>query len=584
MTYTNGFYSINIEFFNISSIIIIWEESFEVTFMEVSLKTAKYEQDSKKTQLVVDLFGPLIDISKIATFQGINLVRYLSEEDIVVHLNRSYPKSESWSTEEVLKCTFESLKNPKLRTQLVDTEILELICRAKLFCDVRVISTVKDEHLFNAAKQLLIDCSEHLLRFINPNIKIEEYMPFTDDDFSREENNGYIPGIVKWCKDNLNFNDLINIPYTIIVDDDDLSNYLAYEIDRGHMCIHEWIGGLRNSDYAIQLKNSLNRRKRVSDLEEVISNLCIEDGSGNSKYIDVTSFSILNGFYVYNKFLREQLSQSIKIIMDVITKQKNKTKPMCIFLAGSPGTGKSFFVESFAREIGAKENFPCASLSGVSEDKYYNAIDSHVKKVYGMEFSNQKASVAFLDEIDTRGDTFRYLMDAMTGKRTDPEGVELKASKTDRVENLVWFFAGSSGLSRSEFISTFKEERKVSDFFDRIHFDLRLPSINDPGQAILTFLSSIKHCWKKENGPNSITKEVLLLFGQVGWSSARQIMTICRIVAARAGNEESHVELSLFEDIIVSTEFKNVYNQIKKTIANGKEERVNIKWGVCYKE
>lgn len=251
---------------------------------------------------------------------------------------------------------------------------------------------------------------------------------------------------------------------------------------------------------------------------------------------------------------------------------------------GKPGSGKSFFVEQFTKFIGAAHNFPSTSLSGVSAEEFCEAIELHVEQVYNTKhLDNENLSVAFLDEVDTKGGghyAFRFLMDAMTGIRTDRHGVAMNTFKSGSLENLVWFFAGSGGVTRKEFVKNFrKEERKVTDFFDRIHFDLDLPSLDDPGQAILTLLNSIKTCWQQGaegRYPLSISGSVLLLFGCIKWRSARQIMTVCRIASTNTESTET-VTLGAFATIYAPNEFHELFNIIKDKFEDI-DQQITIKW------
>jgi hypothetical protein len=247
-------------------------------------------------------------------------------------------------------------------------------------------------------------------------------------------------------------------------------------------------------------------------------------------------------------------------------------------LAGAPGTGKSFFVNLFSEYIEAKQLFPTASLSGVSENKFADAIREHINNVYSnsLYINAEKPRIAFLDEVDTKGGVlaFRFLMDAMTGSLTNDKG-EFERNETER---LVWIFAGSAALNKDKFILDFqRDDRKVPDFFDRIHFNLELPTVDEPGQAVLTFLSTLKQYIVSDSKSLSnvhVSKYILQLFGLTTWKSARQINTVCRIVYAKAGFTDDKIELKLgdFEDVAnkmaVIPEFKETYIAICKSFSN----------------
>ena len=164
-------------------------------------------------------------------------------------------------------------------------------------------------------------------------------------------------------------------------------------------------------------------------------------------------------------------------------------------------------------------------------------------------------------------------MDAMTGDATDSRGVR----KIDKTNKLVWIFAGSAGLNRDEFIADFyDEDKKVADFFDRIHFDMILPTVQRPGQAILAFLSSLLSddiCSRNKDEGISVTKSVLYLFGQTVWKSARQIKTISRIACAKADFSRSNISLENFDEINISTEF----TQSLKAMKNRERDNPSLK-------
>jgi hypothetical protein len=167
--------------------------------------------------------------------------------------------------------------------------------------------------------------------------------------------------------------------------------------------------------------------------------------------------------------------------------------------------------------------------------------------------------------VDTDGGgktyAFRFLMDAMTGNVMDNKG---NLVKNTEARKLVWLFAGSAKINREEFVKEFYEhERKVADFFGRIHFYILLPSVQSSGQAILTFLSALDRPEGKDR--ITVTQSVLYLFGRTVWKSARQIKTICRIASARRRFDwDDVIDLNCFDGIDVLTEFVTTHKVVKE--------------------
>lgn len=522
--------------------------------------------DFGATEIVADCIGPLIDISKINQFKNIEYVRYLTEDEIVEKLKQE--NSDITTTTQVRDIVKEALNHSKLAVNLVDIEMVKQLCRAKIFFSVKIISTVDDSELFDEIKNLLIRFTHQIITF-DPDMK-EGGMPFDDTDFIHINNNNF-PGILQYYEDNANqFDEFV---YRIAIDDDALAFSTIGNISHKIPNFQEWIGGIREDNNVQRLKEVLEKRQHIYNAIQSIKRMC------DNKTIDLNRYTIMKNYYVYASELREQLEQRIDSIKIMLNEGASKNKPICVFLAGTPGTGKTFFVDCFAKEMNANIDYPVTSLSGVSVNNFYDAIEYHVEQVYNTRIDEKKTSIAFLDEIDTKSDyfAFRFLMDAMTGVRTNDKGIRMKEFKSGTVENLVWFFAGSAGATRQEFMNSLrKDERKVMDFFDRIHFDLQLPSVSDPGQAILTLLSAIESFWPKDILPKKISIKVLLAFACTKWSSTRSIMTICRVAAAKYKSHYEQIELDLFDGIDTSEDFHKQYSFIREHVKDN--TIVNINW------
>jgi len=522
----------------------------------------------KNIQLIVDLTGPIIDISKIADFQDVPNVRYMNEKDIAAILT-SFGQS-GWDRRgvAVLERTFEVLKS-KSRVSTIDKSVLEMLCMAKVFADVRIISSVPDYELFKAARELIIEYSKVLCDELNRKSRLtlgkDSYIPFSESEKDTE--------FILLGKDRP-FSDLPEMirketnqyVYRIVFDDE--VNMKLRSDDKSQL-VHKWVSGFRDVDYLQTLKSAILDAQRKDVCEKDIDELFSDKVINLSTYLIKDDFK----FFVFDDIIKKNLKKKIEAI-ETILENEISDIPVCVFIAGSPGTGKSYFVKQFAKYLKANEQYPIASLSGIPDMKFAEVVKKHIKTVLDESTgTDNKRHIAFLDEVDTEAGmlAFRFLMDAMTGNFTDEDGKVLKR-KTNK---LVWLFAGSAGSSRDEFIECFyNKDKKVVDFFDRIHFDMVLPTVDRPGQAILAFLSSLcmPYTFKKGKKDKTvlsikIQKDVLKLFGLTSWKSVRQMKTICRI--AYAEKIKPHIEknecitLDDFDGIMVSNEFHDTFEIIK---------------------
>lgn len=516
-----------------------------------------------ETELLVDLLGPLINISYVPDFEKIPSVRYLNEQDIANIWQNNYPNHDAPRTAiDVIKRTLEVMCESKLRMRLIDKKILELVCRAKDFCNIKILSSIgtrqeKEQEyntlcteLFNKAKELLIACSKAL-----PKINHREISILEDDDFQNISIENYIKDTNNQKKG-----------YRIVFDDDINYGILA----ENDSSVDHWISGIDCRDCSIDLNLALEDRLRIEKSNDVVNKIHDKFGK-NKNWTVLKEYEMkLNGFYVYDDEDKKYINKCIETIENLVKNAPTqRDKPICVFLAGKPGTGKSFFVKCLANFLNISGCYPVTSLSGVAKDKFYHAVSNHISRAFDQNSTgNTCATIAFLDEVDTKGDhlAFRLLMDAMTGTRMDEYGMEKdRKLKSCTSTNLVWIFAGSGGAKREEFIECFKgDELKVEDFFDRIHFDIKLPSTDHPGQVILNFLSALKRLIQ----PNMhliISTKVLHLFGQTRWKSSRQIMTICRVAFSKKYNpglSQLKLEFRDFEDMDASPEFKKAYQEL----------------------
>jgi hypothetical protein len=433
-----------------------------------------------------------------------------------------------------------------------------------------VVSSVPQEEIFFAARAALL---KYIGSFLGSGAIGEE-------SFSRypKEQDGDFSGVVRFLKDNS------SDKFTIVVDDGPpFSLTDAPDLEPGkHYDV--WLPGDTAPDRLPErLRRHLDARCTIDDARAVIESQC--DGK-----IALNNYSAIPEFLVYRKQARTDLRKQVDTIKSLVQKEQGKGRPICVFLSGAPGSGKSYFVEKCARVLGANDDYPITSLSGVSDERFDSAVDQHVELVFNREVSEQVA-VAFLDEIDTIPKThhaaFRLLMDAMTGNRTTELGLSMKGSKSGKVAGLVWFFAGSAGRNREEFTRRLRKiDRKVTDFFDRIHFHIDLPGADHAGQAIVQALASIKKYDQARNRNSSTTrlgiklieKNALLLLGATPWSSVRQLDTICRLAIGRLAEGEAVLNMAHFEGVGTIESFHTTWEAVTEAKVFG-DQYVEVDWG-----
>jgi len=515
----------------------------------------------KDTQIIVDLTGPIIDISQISDYHGIPAVRYLNENEIAGIMNRRYPSGKGWSGKDIIDRIIE-IMDSKSKISILDKEVVELLCFAKIFADIKIISSVPDPVFFVKARSLITTYSQYIVKRNYKEIQGSACVAIDDNDFLligkgiNENGEKRTHESLQQYLDFLHMKD--NAKYRIVYDDDVDINILSK--DTNNEIVKEWISGFQDKNHVSKLKHEIEKRARISQVSTDVGNLLC-----GGKKVNLSKYSINDdkkfNFYVFDDKVLKNLKVSIEDIKNIVSNNSDSKgeKPLCVFVAGAPGTGKTYFVKKFAAFVEADDTYPMASLSGVTDLAFENAVREHIKSVYSSGHNRgNKPHIAFLDEVDTKGGVlaFRLLMDAMTGDEVDENGICTR----NKTYKLVWFFAGSIGKKRADFISHFeKDEKKVTDFFDRIHFDLELPTVDKPGQAILTFLSALD---PKPLKKIKITKGVLHLFGRTLWKSARQIKTVCRVATAKCGFDWNNINLKCFEGISVSREFEESYMDI----------------------
>jgi|GEM_PF-2982653 len=491
-------------------------------------------------EIIVDIFGPIIDISNMPFFRELpSSTRHLDVEYIRAMLQQKYPSFDNWTAEKIFEKISEALNSAKIKKQLIDRDVLKLLCNAKKRGITIKIKNDVDE-TSSEAKKMVSDACTAIKDYSKYLYKCDEkFSPLIENDFDFTIND---INVFLTSKQN-------DGTYRVVFDEGVTLDTLADNKNN-----FEWISIINDKEYMQKLTNAIIQGQRIRNIDNVITGLTRSD------QINLANYAIMNNkpFYVFDEDIRTELNNNILHIKNLLTTRMDKEKPICIFLAGAPGTGKSYFVDNFADHIEAHV-ISRTSLSGVAEEHFTNAITKHVHDAFN-EATCNKNHVAFLDEVDTESASlaFRFLMNPMTGTNVNAEG----CAERRQVNNLVWIFAGSAYSTPEEFIAGFSKDRKVTDFFDRVHFNLVLPTVDTPGQAILAFIISLKK--SNPTGHIKIEKRVLHLFGRTAWKSVRQISTICRIVQSTTDFDWNNIKLENFENVNSLSEFIKAREEITK--------------------
>jgi hypothetical protein len=470
--------------------------------------------------------------------------------------------------------------------------MLKLICEAREFALVRVMikyPVTSEKSFYDYTKQLVIDCSIQLADYdqikSNRVLKNENFFNAGKVIAEKNDKNAYFDDVCPKVGEKFEIVDSDNVveekevgnnPYRIVLDfnvDFNVPKMLTPYKNNWHW----WIAGKVNNECpTVKLKELIATRKLGFETSKFIDMI-----KNNSLKINISDYStrlFSKEYFVASPQLKDDLDAQT-YFLEITSKSDLFTdKPTCVFLAGDPGTGKSHFIDILAKKLGINY-YPSISLSEVKDDNFQKAIQRHIDEVYEV---NKTASppllhrLAFVDEIDTnaKGLAFRLFLEAMTGKYRNEDGGTLGY----KTSNLIWVFAGSTGIKKNDFIQTFeKDEKKVRDFFDRIHFHIELPSVkNSSAQAILHFLSMVRKYQISYNSKNKIEKNdiqisesVLALFGLTHWKSARQIDTIIKAASVYISlNKFETITLRYFVNILHVEEFCKVFLRVTNGISN----------------
>lgn len=498
------------------------------------MNAAREDRLLLKSRIIIDLFGPLIDVSVLPPFRNIEKARYLSLPRLINAANQNKPLwQRRWNEQRVLSYVLTALKNRSPQNRLVDMKILEMLVKA---CghgtQVVVVSTAPDAAVFEAARRAIVDAaarfggSDNLFEFKRINEKLENSWAETLTDLKK-----------------------IDDRYTHVLHDLPAADVGVITSD----LYDEWVPNQMSMSKDLQelLTQEIEREQRQVALIPWLD---------TQETMSLDDYKVIGDFMLFDEPKRMRLKQGIEDIIELRANRPNE--PVCVYLMGSSAAGKSFFVEQFRRKIDCQElQYAHSSLSGIADDvgQLFKAVEAHVREIV-----EKQALVAFLDEVDTvvlKSTAFRYLMEPMTGKVRDSEG-----KFKEKLGGVIWFVAGSSGKNRDEIIEAFlkKSNLKMGDFFSRIDMDIVLAGVDSPFDALLLGAAILK---QEYPGLKEIEKKVLLAYALAKWRDARQLRRTIELVRIKVPPCQSmslHVMMDNCSDEI-----------LKKALERAKAQRLD---------
>lgn len=474
--------------------------------------TKDRENSLLASRIVIDLFGPLIDISILPAFRNVPNARYLTEAELAGALNkRWYHKFFPWKKRKILLTVLAGFRILHKHAGLVDHKVLkQLIAATEYGTEVIIVSSVSDEHIFEAAKTAIE----------------EEVDPDTESGrgcflFKRALN-----GEATW-------NDILKElkdkdRYTWVIHDRSQA-----DIGVDDSVVDEWVP----------------HKSMPDDLQKVIHEVFArEERRAPIPWIDgikeltLRRYEAVGKFLVFNTDLLRELRRKVENIQLLAG-----TRVVPVLLSGDAGSGKSFFVEQYKDANHPGDEVAFASLAGATNLEA--AVSAHITDIV-----DTGATLAFLDEVDTNVNNayaFRFLTGPMLGLLTDDTGM-----KADHdLHAFVWFQAGSSGRTRDEFEKAlYSRDKMVHDWLSRMDEIFEIPGVSAPFEAMLQGVAHMVHNLPKLR---EIEKSVLLFFAVTKWRDARAVGRIPELVSLKDNNiaqvSAAHVETVLSDDILVQS-------------------------------
>jgi hypothetical protein len=258
----------------------------------------------------------------------------------------------------------------------------------------------------------------------------------------------------------------------------------------------------------------------------------------NEQVISLSDYKVVGNFVVYDPELRSSL---IKAVNELRLRAEKAKDPIPVLLCANPGSGKTFFVNEYARELGLGPHEVVRLMLAPSDD-----IAASLRMLYKQIVARKELPrVAFLDEVDTQiaGEyAYRYLLSAMLG-----DSVDVGDGLSCKLPSVVWFFAASTASNVEDFEKTLKTIGKGPDFlrrFNQAGMTIQLPGVSSSFEVLLQAVATAKAM-----NPNIayIDASVLYYFAISTWKDAGELKAAVRraIDASQGGVLDATVLRSL---------------------------------------
>ena len=138
---------------------------------------------------------------------------------------------------------------------------------------------------------------------------------------------------------------------------------------------HDWIpGSIEESTFSARVRHIVVGHARSIDSYHILQGLNELD---SSRVKAVGAYELMDAGRRWNVVKKWKAAKELRRSRA----KARKPKPICVFLGGPPGSGKSFFVEQCANALGIrKSEYSEVSLSGVANENHSDAIEKHIEE------------------------------------------------------------------------------------------------------------------------------------------------------------------------------------------------------------
>lgn len=464
----------------------------------------RYRFDSHRagrpSRVLVDLFGPLIDISVLDFLSGVPDVRSATLEEIVSYLNQG-GRDRPWDVDKLVGRLISVLENwDYYDDRLLNIPALETLARAlDRGTEVCVVTETPSAQLASKAYTVVCDAMTR----IRNGKKLPDCLTFKHladsetwttalEELGRKEEK-----------------------YTYVIHDNHPSDVLNGIPDPAskQSLYDEWFGSPDPEILDNLIRDALDREKRFSPLSWLAdrTNLRISD------------FAVFGDYLIYDESLRASVMQQAQSIK----RRATEGAPAVVVLGGPSGSGKSFFaeqyIEAFGHELAGDDHdteIARWDLSGVLDLQRSLAEFLH-------DICARRSAFVLLDEVDTivgGQAAFRFLMRPMSGKLPADSGRGVGIPLPVKV----WFMAGSVGSSRKDWIKALSDvDRKIVDWTNRVFQWVELPEV----KSFEAMLQAANVLVPTSGDAVSIRRSVLAYFGLAEWRDVRHVRAVAQEVA-----------------------------------------------------